>query len=220
MIKLHFAILWAGRMQMLAMMFCILMLCIAMSFAGWLGTLADFQNAGWICLLVFLTATIQVEMHHEGKRMAVFIAQKKLHRYLAGKFWAILSITVGFAALWSTLLACIFGIGFHVLMQMLAMSLFCVIACHAMIVDLDPQIATLKSSQRHLLMLVIPVPWILPAWLLGLFACGSMHSDQWQLLPILALTALGLVQFALGSLFRVRTPNGIKKNADPQQNQP
>ena len=208
MLKLHFAILWSGRVRIAAALFCMLLLGVAMSFAGWLDSPAEIQNAGWICLLVFVFAMAQIEIAGAGRRAGIFIAQKQFEQYLYGEFCAVLVLSCGFAALWSLGAALVTGLWLQNLWLFLTKSLFCAIAVHAMIVNLEPYTVALRPSQRHLLSLVIAGPWVLPAWLVGLVAGDDIVSQQPCLIPVLALVVLGLVQFAMGALFRMQNTGG------------
>ena len=178
-----------------------LLLCIAMSFAGWLDSPLEIQNAGWICLLIFVFAISQIEIAGAGRRAKIFIAQRQFAQYLRGEFCAVMALSVGFAALWNLLTACVTGLWVTNLLVFLTMALFCAIAVHAMTANLEPYTVALKPSQRHLLSLVIAGPWVLPAWIVGLVAGEDIVMQQPCLMSILAMIVLGLVQFALGALF-------------------
>ena len=202
MIKLHFAILWSGRMLVAAALFCMLLLCVAMSFAGWLDSPPEIQNAGWICLLIFVFAVSQIEIASAGKRAIIFIAQRQFAQYLRGEFCAVMVLLAGFAALWNLGAACVTGLWLPGLWLFGTMVLFCAIAVHAMTANLEPYTVALRPAQRHLLSLVIAGPWVLPAWIVGLVAGGNIVAQQSCLMPFLALAVLGLVQFAMGALFK------------------
>ena len=219
MIKLHFAILYHGRMLIVAALFCILLLCVAMSFAGWFESPMDIQHAGWICLLIFIFSVTQIAHFSAGRRSAVFIAHKQFDAYLRGELCAVVVLLSGFAAIWNLVAALATGLWTACLLNFAVMVLFCVIASHAAIANLEPHTVALKPSQRHLLMLVMSGPWILPAWILGLMAGNDFISQQFDLIPVLSLVVLGLVQYALGALFRNHSADFQNQPTDPQQNQ-
>ena len=219
MIKLHFAILWHGRMLIAASLFCMLLLCVAMSFAGWLDSPMGIQHAGWICLLIFIFAVTQTALYRAGRRSVIFIAQKQFDAYIRGELCAVVVLLSGFAALWNLIAAVVTGLWMACLMNFVVMGLFCAIASHAAIANLEPHTVALIPSQRHLLLLVMSGPWILPAWILGLLAGNGFMAQQPDLMPVLLLLVLGLVQYVIGALFRRNLADFKAHPDEPHQNQ-
>ena len=220
MLKLHLAILWSGRVFLISALFCLMLLCIAMAFAGWLETPMDMHHAGWICLLLFVFSIVQIDLASSGNRAAIFVAMRQSDAFARGKFSIVFGLCAVFSALWCLMLAAVHDVWAESLWILLAMVVFSAIACHAMILNLEPNTVSLRPVQRHLLLLVVSGPWILPAWILGLLAGGAALEGHDGIMQLMALVVLGLVQYAIGALFRESQPNQTATAIKPEQHKP
>ena len=216
MIKLQFATLYSQRFTFAIAAFCDFILILAMDFAGWFNTAQNTVYSVWIQLGLCICTTACLLTSGEKRRSELFLAQKRLSAYLRSEWIVFTLICSIFALLWIVYLWLSFLTIYESLYIFGTMLLVTLISGHAILCNLQPLILHLPDSKRIALQLLTSVPWIIPAWLLGLTSSTSYIQGTFYYQTCLGLIALFLLQIAFG--FMIGRPVSNQKNAS--QNHP
>ncbi|MBQ9396184.1 MAG: hypothetical protein IJU23_11825 [Proteobacteria bacterium] len=169
--------------------FLLVMLGLALSFAGWLDDVSNTIYSGWCLLLIWNYIGIYLLAANDRGRCDTFYAIGKIRPWCLSEMIVHIGFSFVFIALWSLLLATWdLSIG-ALLVHDTAMLVFSIVSAQAVFVSLQPRIFSLPESRRMALYAVISAPWNLTAWILGLFASKSLisGSSPW---PFVIATAL------------------------------
>ena len=195
MIACHWAMLHARRTLLGVMAFVLLLVCLAMGYAGMFDTMAALVSSGWILMLVVCYGLLYLFIADDSGRDAYF---KALGLY---RLWCWTQAVVHFFIMLPLIILLgiilFFAVGAGGLGMAGMMLLFEAVFAEATMVSLQPRFVGLSKSKKLALMGVISSPWILTAWLLGLFATKSLlYGDSvWAFVSGLAM--LGGIQTAL-----------------------
>ena len=196
MLACHLAMLHARRSLLGVMAFTLLLMGIAAHYAGGFDSAAACISTGWIGLLIVSYGLLYLLFADNSGRDAYF---KALGRYRA---WCWAQAAAHCLAIfpaiivWVCILYGYMGIsGIEIIgIQLLFEAVF----SQATFVSLQPRFAGLSNAKRFALMGVISGPWILTAWMLGIFASYAILYDQNAVFFILGLMLLGAVQTGMG----------------------
>ena len=190
----HLAMLHARRMLLGVMAFVLLLVCLAMGYAGWFETIAELVSSGWILMLMVCYGLLYLFMADDSGRDAYFKGIGLYRRWCWTQAVVHFFVMVPLIVLWGIVLAVVWGTGGWGMAGM--MLLFEAVFAQATMVSLQPRFVGLSKSKQLALMGVISGPWILTAWLLGVFGSKSLlYGDSiWAFVVGLAL--LGGIQTA------------------------
>ena len=195
MIACHWAMLHARRTLLGVMAFVLLLVCLAMGYAGMFDTMAALVSSGWILMLVVCYGLLYLFIADDSGRDAYF---KALGLY---RLWCWTQAVVHFFIMLPLIILLgiilFFAVGAGGLGMAGMMLLFEAVFAEATMVSLQPRFVGLSKSKKLALMGVISSPWILTAWLLGLFATKSLLYGDSVWAFVIGLAMLGGIQTAL-----------------------
>ena len=212
MINLQIAALYARRLGFGVACLGFVVVTAAMAGAGWLDTLHGQMYAGWIEVAAWMLIELSLLAAGENQRGQMLAALGKLREYLYAGMVAMMCAVLPLIIFWSTVIG-VNGAGLRgALVMGLTMGIFCLITGQAIQGNLMPRTVHLVESQKVALILVMGIPWIVPAWMLGILTTGMVlgQGEEWWR-PLIGMALLGIMQGAVGL---------ISQGNDAQQNHP
>lgn len=201
-IALHLTVLKERRSMACVGAFLLIMLGLALSFAGWLDDVGNTIYSGWCLLLIWNYIGIYLLAANDHGRCDVFYAIGKIKPWCLSEMLVHIAFCTAFIAVWIVLLALHGLSAASLLIHALAMLVFSAVSAQAVFVSLQPRIFSLPENTRMALYAVVSAPWNLTAWILGLFASKSLVTDSTPWPFIIATALLGGFQFVTGTLFK------------------
>lgn len=186
LVKMHLATLWARRGSLFIAGFVFGLLLIALAFGGWLDDQGSALTASWLSLALYAYGAFALVAGENKRRLAFFVARAESGAFLQAQGLAVLLSFLPFFLIWGLVFVQFSDpMGFP-WAAVAAQCLFVLVFLQAM-QGIYRMLGLLKIGP--MVYVLISGPWLLVAWLIGLYA-STPHADT--SFALLALGALAV----------------------------
>ena len=189
------AMIHARRTLLGVMAFVLVLLGIAIHYAGWFDSAVYLMGAGWVLMLVICYGLLYLFIADDSGRDAYFKALGLYRKWCWSQAAAHFLLLLPLIIIWGFILFLACG-PYGVVVAGIQL-LFEAVFAQATMVALQPRFVGVMKSKKLALMGVISGPWILTAWLLGLFASKAMLYGDSVSAFVVGLAILGVIQTGL-----------------------
>lgn len=192
MLLCHFAMIYARRMLLGVMAFVLILVGIAMHYAGWFETALSGVNAGWIAMLMVCYGMLYLMYADRSGRDVYFKALGLYRRWCWSEAAVHFLVLLPLMLLWGGWLCVELGPGGLAVAGV--MMLFEAVFVQATFVSLQSRFVGLSDGKKLALMGVVSGPWVLTAWMMGMFASQALVYGQSPTAFVAGLFLLGILQ--------------------------
>lgn len=211
MILLHLASLRSGKHFIAVCAFLLLMICVAMAYAGWFDSSTDIMHSGWFLLLIWQYASMCAIINHDNGTSEFFLALGKIQKWSWAAILVHFIVSSLFVAVWTILTSMMDT--FNPVISA-AMLLFCAVFSPSTLGNLNTKL--IGQSKKLAIITVISAPWTLTSWILGLYASNQAMNGESYCLFLLAISLIALFQIVLTLLPNHETAQRRQKYQNKQ----
>lgn len=216
MLVLHLTSLWSGKQFLAVSAFVFVMLCVAMSYAGWFDSIANSVHAGWILILLWNYMGMGAVAYKDNGKSEFFLAIGRIQKWCFAAIIAHFLLSLCFIAVWCVGLGILYEWCVLLSTTGIGMVLFSLVFALSALGNLWIKLIGQKPAIKLAIMTVVSAPWALAAWILGLFASQQALRGESAQMYLLMLGLFGIIQSILFVLSRNEAAQRRTKYQDKQ----